>query len=144
MNFFGNWQQHDVDAYNAKPKTAKQHNVQLTGEVELGPNREATEPVLHEADLHDQILEHCRCNGWYVLHSRMDRRSTITVGAPDFCIALPSGKTCWIECKRRGGKPTPAQRGAIMVLHLLGHSAAVVDSFEAAKGEIAEALYGKQ
>ena len=87
-------------------------------------------PCEREADLHDEIIALCRRRGWYYVHSRMDRRSTIGVGTPDFAIALPGGKMVWLECKRRGGKATPAQLAAIAQLRRLGHTAFVVDNLE--------------
>lgn len=86
-----------------------------------------------ERDLHDEIIALCRSRGWYYIHSRMDRASTVAVGAPDFVIALPGGRTVWLECKRKGSKPTPAQNAAISHLKHLDHTCLVVFSIEEAK-----------
>lgn len=93
-------------------------------------NREAMAHVgpaaERESDLHDQILDECQRRGWYVVHARMDMRSTIAVGAPDFCVAIPNGRTVWVECKTRTGKLTKDQQAAHAWLKKLGHSVCVV------------------
>ena len=81
-----------------------------------------------ERDLHDQIIAHCRDNGWYYVHSRMDQRTTIKVGCPDFIIALPHGKVLWIECKTKTGKLSEQQAGAIYALNALDHDVYVIRS----------------
>jgi hypothetical protein len=78
-----------------------------------------TEGVDREADLHDQVLDYCRGKGWIAVHSRMDKSSTIAVGMPDFVIATDDGRTLWVECKRKNGKPTPAQQA---MLHWLARN----------------------
>jgi hypothetical protein len=82
-----------------------------------------------ESDLHDKVVDYCRAKGWFVVHSRMDRRSTIGVGTPDFAIAAHGGRMLWLELKRKGGKPTIAQQAAIAQLTKLGHLAFVVDNW---------------
>lgn len=67
-----------------------------------------------EAGLHAQIADVCRRRGWIALHARMDRPTTINVGAPDF-IVLGQNRDglfqVWlVECKSRRGKLSPAQR----------------------------------
>jgi hypothetical protein len=114
MNVFGNWKQADVDAFNARTAASKPTPIVL--------------PVL-EKDLHEQIADYCRKRGYYFVHSRMDRRSTVQVGCPDFIVFLPSGRVVCLEAKRKGGKPTPAQQATIAHLHKLGHAAGVVESF---------------
>ena len=83
-----------------------------------------------EADLHDQILSECRRRAWPVVHSRMDRPTTSAVGTPDFVIALPKGRTLWIEAKTAHGKLTMEQRTWLFWLQKLGHRAFVVRSFQ--------------
>jgi hypothetical protein len=81
-----------------------------------------------EKDLHDAILAHCRAMGWQRIHSRMDVPQTAGVGTPDFAIAMPSGRTLWVECKTAKGKLTPAQSAWLASLRKLGHRAEVVRS----------------
>lgn len=82
-----------------------------------------------ESDLHDQVEAHCRAKGWFYVHSRMDRRSTVSVGTPDFAIAAHGGRMLWLELKRKGGKATTAQQAAIAQLTKLGHLAFIVDNW---------------
>lgn len=82
-----------------------------------------------ESDIHEKIISYCRLRTWFVVHSRMDRKATTATGVPDFIIATRSG-TLWIECKRKGSKPTPEQRDANYWLQSLGHAAHIVWSYE--------------
>jgi len=83
-----------------------------------------------ESVLHEKILEYANSRGWAVVHSRMDRRATVGIGTPDFILGANGGITYWIECKRKGSKPTTEQLGRILMLKLLGHRAEIVYSFE--------------
>lgn len=83
-----------------------------------------------ESDLHESILEFCRSRGWRCVHSRMDRPSTCEVGTPDFAIAMPNGRTVWIEAKAGKGKLTLQQRAWLTALNALGHTTAVVRSMD--------------
>ena len=86
-----------------------------------------------ESDLHDKVEEYCRTRGWYYIHSRMDRKTTTRIGAPDFVIALATGRTLWLELKRRGGKPTTPQLAALAQLNHLGHTTLVSDNWHEVK-----------
>ena len=90
----------------------------------------ASEPVERESKLHDDIEQFCRNKGWYCHHARMDKKTTSAIGEPDFIIGAYGGRTLWIECKGRGGKPTLQQLAAIAQLKHNGHIAAIVYSFE--------------
>jgi len=100
----------------------------FTGEHRITP--ETIEPIAPstERQLHDQIIAHCRANGWYYVHSRMDQRTTIKVGCPDFIIALPHGKVLWLECKSKTGKLSDQQAGTIYALNALDHDVYVIRS----------------
>jgi hypothetical protein len=89
-----------------------------------------TKSQLSERDLHDAILNTCRARGFYPVHSRMDKPTTTALGTPDLIIALPNGKTLWIECKVGKAKLTPEQNARLAFLHHLGHEAHVVRSPE--------------
>lgn len=91
------------------------------------PNPDACE---QESELHQQIIDECRRREFYFEHCRMDRKTTNGVGSVDFKIAMPGGRTLWIECKRKKSKTTPAQNAVIAHLRKLGHTAAVVWSFQ--------------
>jgi hypothetical protein len=91
-----------------------------------------------ESELHDYVLSRCRTLGWYVVHSRMDRRTTCIVGQTDCIIAVPGGRTLWLELKTRTGKLRPEQAAAQAWLLKLGHRHAVCRS----PAEIEAALRG--
>lgn len=113
-----------------------------------------TEGVKREADLHDDIIAECRRRGWLYWHSRMDRRSTSTVGMPDFVILGQSelgsfgpvnetglapvfGPAVWfVEVKTRLGKLTTAQQSNRAHAAKLGHKIHVVRTM----GEFMEAV----
>lgn len=84
------------------------------------------EPVPIESELHDEIIRVCKCRGWFYVHARMDKRTTQACGTPDFIIADGNGETYWIECKRKGSKPTPEQLATICHLRHNGHIAGIV------------------
>lgn len=106
--------------------------------VEQRP-RAAAVPVERERDLHDQIEDYCRARGWFYAHSRMDAPSTIAVGFPDFAIFMPGARTVFLECKRPGGKATPAQMQKLAHARKLGFVAETVESLEAALAAIERA-----
>lgn len=86
--------------------------------------------VAIESDLHEKVEDYCRERGWWYLHSRMDRKTTVGVGTPDFCIARHGGRMVFMELKRTGGKATAAQLANLAHLRHLGHVAEVVDNWE--------------
>ena len=100
--------------------------IERDGELHKAPSQSA--PL--ESELHQSIEAYCKQRRWYYVHSRMDARTTTAKGVPDFIIALPSGRTLWIECKRKGGKPTSEQLGAHQWLRSLSHEARIVWTFD--------------
>ena len=130
MNAFGNWQQHDVDAFNAKVAAGK-----LGAGAGAGGAVAASSPSPRlcgpgpdlEANLHDSILEYCRARGWLAIHSRMDKPTTTALGVSDFVIVTPN-TVLFVEAKRKGNKPTPKQRGFLMAVGALGWPNTVVYS----------------
>ena len=129
MNPFGNWKEHDVAEFNSRTAIGKGLAVPTHSATDLrdGPSDAP------ESDLHDKVEDFCRERGWYYIHSRLDRRTTVAVGTPDWLVAKPNGQCVWLELKRRNGKATPAQQAAIAHLRKLGHRAEVVDNWEDAK-----------
>ena len=74
-------------------------------------------------------MDHCNAQWprWKFVHSRMDRAtSPDQKGVPDFVIALPGGKTLYVEAKRPGEKVKPAQRDWHTEMLKLGHYVYVV------------------
>ncbi len=93
------------------------------------------EGVTKERELHDEIIRYCDSQWprWKYIHARMDKRSTIAVGAPDFVIFTPGNaemhpRVFAIECKRAGQKPTPEQLAWHKEIEMLGHKVHVIYS----------------
>ena len=83
-----------------------------------------------EADLHQQIKDHCKSKGWKAHYCRMDKPTTCGVGDPDFIIAADKGRTFYIEAKTKTGKLTEAQMAAAAWLRKLGHEYHIVRSYQ--------------
>jgi len=83
-----------------------------------------------ESELHDRIIAECRRRGWFYVHARMDKRSTLTPGTPDFVIFTDCGGVLIVECKTRTGKMSVEQSAVAAMLKRLGHRSHVVRSFE--------------
>lgn len=88
-----------------------------------------------ERKLHKAIMAHCdgQWPRWKYIHARMDKRSTVAVGAPDFVIFSPGNaemhpRVFAIECKRAGQKPTPEQLAWHKEMEMLGHKVHVIYS----------------
>jgi hypothetical protein len=62
--------------------------------------------------LHDQFERWCRINEVVYIHSRMDRKSTIAAGHPDFTL-LWKGRGCCVEFKALGGILSDDQKEAL-------------------------------
>lgn len=95
----------------------------------------AGEGCADESKLHDQIIAELNRRRYYFVHSRMDRATTQRKGVPDFIVAIPgtlntTPRTLWVEAKRKGGKLTPEQAGALAWLDRDGHETAVVYSLD--------------
>lgn len=86
--------------------------------------------VEREADLHEQIFSECRRRGWIAFHGSMAERTHRTEGENDFHCLLPGGIVLFIECKRHGGKLSPAQFAMSHWMEKLGHKMHVVRSFD--------------
>lgn len=85
-----------------------------------------------ESKLHDSIIEWANSQ-WprmKFIHARMDQRSTIAVGAPDFVLFLLAGRVLCVECKAKGKKPTPEQLAWHKEMEMLGHKVHVVWSMD--------------
>jgi hypothetical protein len=81
-----------------------------------------------EKKLHRDIIDHCdkQWPRWKYIHSRTDKPTRNEPGVPDFVIALPQGRTLYVEAKRPGQKPSLAQLGWHAEMAKLGHTVYVV------------------
>jgi hypothetical protein len=113
-------------------EATKRRNPHLFTAIGIEIMRRAQSNAMEE-DIHDDIERLCRSRGWLYVHSRMDKRTTVHVGTPDFIIALPGGRTLWIECKRKDGKLTEKQHGTLRWLRKLGQEAHVATDVEQVK-----------
>lgn len=91
-------------------------------------HRVGEDAVDDESKLQSDIRAECQRRGWYCVSARMDRKTTTAIGTPDFIVAMPDGRTLWIEAKTRTGKLTPAQMAAAAWLKKLGHEYHIVRS----------------
>lgn len=85
-----------------------------------------------ESNLHKKIIDHCNAQHprWKFYHCRTDRKSTVEVGAADFVIFLPNGKTIVMEIKNKTGKLSTEQQGWIKEMSMLDHTVFVCRSMD--------------
>ncbi len=81
-----------------------------------------------ESDLHTDISAELKRRRLYFVHSRMDKRTTTQLGVTDYIIAMPNGKTLWLEVKKRGNKLSQSQAITRHILLASGHWHEVVYS----------------
>lgn len=98
-------------------------------QVELLTSDESAEKqaIREERDMHDTFANWCRVNSLSFIHARMDRKSTIREGFPDFAV-LHQGKVCCIEFKFGQIKLRPEQSEVITELMARGTPVLVSDS----------------
>ena len=80
-----------------------------------------------EKVLQDRAEEYCRENGYYAFHDRS--RGQNPAGFPDLVIALPKGRTVWIEFKSKHGRLSGEQKTVRLQLMALGHEWYEIRSF---------------
>ena len=88
------------------------------------------EPVDRESKLHEQIESELKRRGWLYHHDRMDRATGCMIGWPDFTVFPPNRKPFFVECKRKGGKQSPEQKGFEHWASRDGYFYALVFSFD--------------
>ena len=94
---------------------------------------------IQEWDLHDEYEAWLKSQGWFYVHARMDKPSTIQVGHPDFSVFMPHERCCFIEFKQPGKKTTTEQNAKIAHARKFGFAAHVCDNVEEAKRLTTEA-----
>jgi len=72
-----------------------------------------------ECELDRKIIKYCEDHGFYYFHDRS--RGINKKGFLDFVIALPKGRTVYIENKSKTGRFSPEQKLNIVKLTGLGH-----------------------
>jgi hypothetical protein len=107
------------------------------------PEIEAKNAAKLERELQEGIAGYLRLKQVVFGQSRMDRRSSYTVGWPDFAFVV-NGRACFLEVKRPGEKPTKEQQEIMAGLEQAGAFVRVVHSVAAAieaYKEVSEAPY---
>lgn len=75
-----------------------------------------------ESALHDDIIQHCKAQGWIYFHGSMAHKAMRTVGEPDFTILANHGRVFFVECKTKFGKLSTEQLGLKQWAERLGHT----------------------
>jgi hypothetical protein len=75
------------------------------------PSTPSKADILSERKLQDLINNWLLRNGFYFIRQRMDRKSTLTIGAPDFhvCNKNDNGRMIGLEVKVGNNHPTEEQ-----------------------------------
>jgi hypothetical protein len=102
------------------------------------PELTARQAVRLERELQDQIAGYLRLKEVTFGLSRMDRKTTYTVGWPDFSFVL-NGRACFLEAKLPGKEPTDEQWEIIGALTAAGAFVRVVYSLAEAVEAFREA-----
>lgn len=90
-----------------------------------------------EKNIHDDIISYLRRNYIPFDHSRMDRKSTNTVGQPDFAIYIHN-RVLFLEVKCSNGKLSEEQIKRHAELEAYGNKIEVVYSYDEARIKILE------
>jgi hypothetical protein len=72
-----------------------------------------------EKDLQAKAEKLCRERGYHFFHDRS--RGANVPGQTDLVIALPKGRTVWVELKSKHGRLSADQKRVRMMLSALGH-----------------------
>ena len=112
------WTEDQLLAYQIKTQLKNgQPGADLPGIIDHHPERE----------LQDRAEEYCRENGYYAFHDRS--RGQNQAGFPDLVIALPKGRTVWIEFKSKNGRLSGEQKTVRLQLMACGHEWHEIRSF---------------
>lgn len=110
------------------PNISQAEYVALMAKRGYHPESIAAVAVNEEATLHDDIISHCKANGWIYLRSRMDLPTGRMPGEPDFIILASRARVFFVECKTAKGKLSAEQQGFMRWAEMLGHRVHVVRS----------------
>lgn len=125
-----------VEGVESMPRmTQLQYNVWLAKHIPAAAGT-PDDSLEDEGKFHDEIIHYLRRQAVMgIIHSRLDRKSTVQVGVPDLIFAF-HGVPVALEAKVRGRKPTPEQRGWLKALEMDGWVVSVVRSMK----DVQEAL----
>ena len=84
-----------------------------------------------EKKIQEEIAQYLQLYGVTFFRQRMDRKTTGTVGWPDFTFCV-KGRACFFEVKRPGQQPDPAQTKVLAALAEAGAFVRVVHSLQEA------------
>lgn len=100
------------------------------GFIRASRQTDCSDGVSEEDKLHDEIIKLCQERRWAYIHPRMDKKSTIGRGCPDFVIFPPSPYVIVMECKSKTGKQTPEQLAWQCQIENCGHVYHLVRSMD--------------
>ena len=109
------WTQQQLEEYRARRMVKSQ------------PNPCAPDPA-PEKDLQAKAEKLCRERGYHFFHDRS--RGANAPGQTDLVIAMPKGRTLWVELKSKTGRLSADQKRLRMVLSALGHEWHEVRSYQ--------------
>jgi len=112
------WTPEQLSDYLARRGQTETPELLAAGPADDGP----------EWQLQDQVESWCKQNGFYVFHDRSRRKNVR--GTPDLIIAMPKGRTLWVELKTKTGRLAPEQRRVGELLRACGHQWATIKSFD--------------
>jgi hypothetical protein len=111
-----NWTAEQLAEYEEKQrrwdKTSSQTALQHASEVEADPGP--------ESDLQSKCETYCEDHGYPFFHDRS--RGCNEPGFVDLVVALPRGRTLWLELKSKNGRLSSDQQRWRRALLYLGHS----------------------
>lgn len=82
----------------------------------------------NEREIQADILQFCRLKGWPYDCPTFGKKTRVSIGRPDIIIALPGGKTAWVEVKMPKGLLSAEQATYLGRLGVLGHNIIVPTS----------------
>lgn len=100
------WTQQQLEEYQARRT------------VETEPTPCAADPG-PEKDLQAKAEKFCRERGYHFFHDRSQGANA--PGQTDLVIAMPKGRTVWVELKSKSGRLSADQKRVRMILSALGH-----------------------
>lgn len=80
-----------------------------------------------ESDLQNKIEKYCEEHGYLFFHDRS--RGKNEPGFPDLVIAMPEGRTLWLECKSKTGRMSDDQKRWRLMLLYMKHEHHQVKSY---------------